>query len=468
VTRTDFWVRFAACVVVGATGGFLAGQVAPNATGGPLLGAVAAALFCVACGRRTLDIGGGLLWGAAYACSVWLAMQGFAVVGHAHAAIAMVDSARTTFPQLVADIVTLGIPTGLTFGIVDTLRSAAKTGAPISLARALVGGGLAGVGGGWAFGKWMERVHFFPLIAGLVDSSSVAVGVTLHFAIAVTIGATFGLLFQREIRGVGSSMCYGAAYGALWWFVGPLTILPALTHNPIDWSSAHAASIFGSFVGHVVYGLVVGALYAAIDGAWQRLFYESDPLNRERPEGGLQTLSSLYWGTLGSIAGGLVFSTVMLATGDLPRVAALVGSTSLALGFIVHMVISVLIGATYGVLFRYEAPNIAASLTWGLMYGAIWWFLGPLTLFPILLGGSFAWTSADAGMQLPSLVGHLLYGAATALAFLALERRHVAWLSINPRLAARVTARRRSLGTAAPAVWFFFITLVVTLPILFS
>jgi len=71
-------------------------------------------------------------------------------------------------------------------------------------------------------------------------------------------------------------------------------------------------------------------------------------------------------------------------------------------------------------------------------------------------------------MQLPSLVGHLLYGAATALAFLALERRHVAWLSINPRLAARVTARRRSLGTAAPAVWFFFITLVVTLPILFS
>jgi len=41
-----------------------------------------------------------------------------------------------------------------------------------------------------------------------------------------------------------------------------------------------------------------------------------------------------------------------------------------------------------------------------------------------LLGGSFAWTIAAAGAALPSLIGHLLYGAATALAFLLLERRH--------------------------------------------
>ncbi len=59
------------------------------------------------------------------------------------------------------------------------------------------------------------------------------------------------------------------------------------------------------------------------------------------------------------------------------------------------MVISAIIGATYGVMFQYEAPNVAASLAWGLVYGAIWWFLGPLTLFPILLGGSFVWTIAQ-------------------------------------------------------------------------
>ncbi len=263
-------------------------------------------------------------------------------------------------------------------------------------------------------------------------------------------------------------MGYGAAYGALWWFVGPLTILPALTRRPIDWTASHASTVFGSLIGHIVYGLIVGVIYAVVDRVWQRLFYESDPLRREPAEGRFKTFASLYWGTLGSIAGGILFSAVMLSTGSLPRVAHLVGGTSIALGFVVHMVISAIIGATYGVMFQYEAPNVAASLAWGLVYGAIWWFLGPLTLFPILLGGSFVWTSAVAGLQLPSLIGHLLYGAATALAFLALKRRHAAWLSQNPRFATRAMRRRRSVGTAAPAVWLFFVGLVVTLPVLLS
>jgi len=467
VTRTDVVIRLAACALVGLFGGVLAQHLTPNAGGNPLLGAAAATIFCAAFGRRRFDIGGALLWGTAYAFVVWLAVLGVTIGVHRGVAASALDSMRPAFPQLVADVVTLGIPTGLTFGIAGTLRSGVP-GAPISIARALVGGGIAGIGGGWAFGKWMERIHYFPLIAGLVHSSSVTIGVTLHFAIAVTIGGTFGLLFQREIRGIGSSMSYGATYGALWWFVGPLTILPALTHHPIDWSASHASTIFGSLIGHVVYGLIVGVIYAVVDRAWRRLFYESDPLHRELVEGRFRTLSSLYWGSLGSIAGGIVFSAVMLSTGAFPRVAALVGGTSLAVGFGVHMIISALIGATYGIMFQYEAPNLSASLAWGLVYGAIWWFLGPLTLFPILLGGPFIWTNAVAGTQLPSLTGHLLYGAATALAFLALERRHAAWLAQNPRLATRALRRRRSLGTAAPAVWLFFVGLVVTLPVLLS
>lgn len=467
MTRTELLIRIAACSVAGVLGGLLAGRLTPNTGEGPFFGGVAAAIFCVAFGRRRLDIGAALLWGTAYAFVVWLAVQGVTIAVRGGAAISTLDLARSAFPQLVANVVMLGIPTGVTFGIVDALRSV-NVGAPVSLTRALVGGGIAGIVGGWAFGKWMERIHYFPLIAGLLHSSSVVVGVTLHFAIAVTIGATFGLLFQREIRGVGSSMGYGAAYGALWWFVGPLTILPALQHRPIDWTAAHASTVFGSLIGHIVYGLIVGVIYAVVDRAWQRLFYESDPLRREPAEGRFKTLASLYWGTLGSIAGGILFSAVMLSTGTLPRVAQLVGGTSIALGFVVHMMISAIIGATYGVMFQYEAPNVAASLAWGLVYGAIWWFLGPLTLFPILLGGSFVWTSAVAGMLLPSLIGHLLYGAATALAFLALRRRHTAWLLQNPRLATRAMRRRRAVGTAAPAVWLFFVGLVVTLPVLLS
>ena len=464
--RRGVVIRVATCAAVGALGATIAAHLAPSSISGPLFGAVAATIFALGLGRRRLDAGAGLLWGAAYAFVLWLVVLG-ATIARGSVAMPMLDLARVAFPQLVADIVTLGIPAGLALGILDALGSA-DVRAPISLPRAFVGGGFAGIVGGWAFGKWMERVHYFPLIAGLVHSTSVAVGVTLHFAIAVTIGVTFGLLFQRDIRGLGSSMGYGAGYGVLWWFIGPLTLLPALTHRPIDWTAAHASTLFGSLVGHVIYGLMVGVSYAVVDRAWQRLFYESDPLNREPSDGGIRTLASVGRGILGSLAGGFVFSLVMFSTGTLPRVAALVGGTSVALGFLVHMVISVIIGATYGVLFRYEAPDVFASLAWGLLYGAVWWFVGPLTLFPILLGGSFTWTSAEAGAQLPSLVGHLLYGAATALGFLVLERRYAARLERDGRLAAREMRRRRPLRTSAPAVWLLFVGLGVTLPVLLS
>jgi uncharacterized membrane protein YagU involved in acid resistance len=255
------------------------------------------------------------------------------------------------------------------------------------------------------------------------------------------------------------------AYGILWWFLGPLTILPLWQGNALDWSYARGSALFGSLVGHVVYGVIVGLLYAAVDRLWVGFFTESDPINRQ-PEGpGSRLLYSLRWGAVASLAGGLLFSLVMLATGALPTVAGLVGGTSPVLGFVVHMGISALIGMSYGVLFQGEAPNVGAGVAWGLLYGLIWWFIGPMTLLPVLLGRSFSWTTDVAGALLPSLIGHLLCGAVTAAVFLVLERRHAAWLRLDPRLAAREARRRRPVGTPAPALWLFALGLGVLLPI---
>ncbi|MDQ3454594.1 MAG: hypothetical protein M3513_03785 [Actinomycetota bacterium] len=59
------------------------------------------------------------------------------------------------------------------------------------------------------------------------------------------------------------------------------------------------------------------------------------------------------------------------------------------------------------------------TLFWGLIYGGFWWFLGPLTMLPLVLGKPLAWDLANAQALLPSLIGHLFYGATTALVFVA-------------------------------------------------
>jgi uncharacterized membrane protein YagU involved in acid resistance len=463
-------VRAAAllCAILGGLGGVAtAPLVALPVTAGALMGVGYGLVFAVLCARRTVSPGAGLIWGLGYAFLLWLSVPAglLPVLMGGASAMGMLDTARAHFSELVAYLVGYGMPLGVGLGIWGGRRARAEL-ARFSLARALVVGGVAGIFGGWAFGKWMAQVDFFPLIAGLVQSESRMVGVTLHFVFAVIIGATFGLLFQRDVRGHGSSMGWGVGYGILWWFLGPLTILPLWQGNPIDWSYQRAGELFGSLVGHVIYGLIVGLLYGAVDRLWVAFFTESDPINRE-PEGpGSRLLYALEWGAAAGLAGGVPFGLVMLATGALPAVAGLVGAESAAAGFAVHMIVSALFGVGYGVLFQREAPTAGAGVAWGLVYGLLWWFVGPMTLMPVLLGGAFRWTTDVAGALLPSLIGHLLCGAVTASVFLLLERRHADWLRLDPRLAAREARRRRPLGTPAPALWLFTLGLGVLLPVL--
>jgi uncharacterized membrane protein YagU involved in acid resistance len=430
-----------------------------------MLGGLYGLLFALLAGRRAGGPGAGLLWGVAFFLLLWLAGPAtlFPILTHA-AGFCSCGTARAHFPELVAYLLCFGLPLGLALGLVGARPSGAAP-RPFSLPRALVGGGVAGVVGGWAFGRWMAAVHFYPLVAGLVHSASPEVGMALHFLIAVVIGASFGLLFQPDVRGLGSSMGWGLGYGIFWWFLGPLTLLPLLQGQPLDWSSEHGSDLFGSLVGHVVYGLLVGLVYAVTDRLWLGFFYEADPIRREAEGPGARLLHALAWGAAASLVGGALFGLLLAFSGGLPRVVRLAGGASPVAAFLVHLLISALIGMSYGVFFRREAPTWLASVGWGLLYGLVWWYLGPLTLLRIFLGEPCLWTTADADAALPWLIGHLLYGTVTAVVFFRLERRHVEWLTLDPRLAAREARLRRPIGTAAPALLVFALVLGVLLPI---
>jgi uncharacterized membrane protein YagU involved in acid resistance len=460
--------------VIGALGVFVLARLGLAPAGWSvmaiLVGAVFGGCFTLLTRSRTTTPGAGLLWALAFSFVLWLAgPAGLLPRITSNGAMGMLDTARAHFSELVGYLLVVGAPLGLVLGALSNEQLLPRSNTqPFSLWRALVAGGLAGIVGGWAFGQWMEKAHFFPLIAGLVGSSSPGLGKTLHFVIAVIIGATFGLLFQRDVRGYGSSLGWGLAYGIFWWFLGPLTLKPLLQGHAPDWSLTQGQELFGSLMGHIVYGLIVGVLYAALDRLWVGFFIDSDPINRH-PEGpGSRTLLSLGRGAVAGLAGGLVFWPQIVAVDGLPWIARLAGGTSPAIGLVVHLAISIIIGASYGVLFERESPDWGAAIGWGMLYGITWWFVGTLTLFPIWLGASFTWTTAAAANALSSLLGHLIFGAVTATVFLLLERRHRDWMRLDPRFAAREARLQRPAGTPAPALWFFALGLGVLLPILLS
>jgi uncharacterized membrane protein YagU involved in acid resistance len=261
-------------------------------------------------------------------------------------------------------------------------------------------------------------------------------------------------------------MGWGLGYAIFWWFLGQLTLFPLIARIPLDWSAEHGSDLFGSLVGHILFGLVLGVTYATLDRVWIRLFIQSDPLNREAEGPGIRSLRSLEWGAMAGLAGGIISSPVMLATGILPRIAGLGTGFSIFDGLLIHLFISALIGMSYGLLFRNEASSVGLGVSWGWLFGLIWWYLGPMTFLPLMLTGVCDWRVSAASALLPSLIGHLIYGAVTALAFLLLEHRYTRWLLLDPRFAARESRRIRPVGTPAPALWFFALSLGVLLPIL--
>jgi uncharacterized membrane protein YagU involved in acid resistance len=381
----------------------------------------------------------------------------------------MLDTVRAGFPDLVGYILFFGAPLGIILGTVNRRQTQNRPGeAKFSLSRTVVVGGLAGIVGGWAFGQWMAKVNHFPLIAGLIHLSSRNAGIALHFVFVFIIGASFALLFQRDVRGYGSCLGWGLGYGIFWWFLGPMTIMPLWQGRSLDWSYYHGQELFGSLVGHIIYGLIVGVIYAAVDRLWIALFFESDPINRQPEAPGSRTVRSIGWGALAGLAGGLAFLPIIALVTGLSKVAEVVGCRSPTVGVIVHLLSSGLIGISYGLLFERESPDFAAGIAWGLLYGLVWWFGGSLALFPILRGQSFTWTHEAAADALPLLVGHLMYGAITAVVFLAFERRHRDWMLLDPRFGVRQARLRRPAGTPPPALWLFAVGLGVLLQIILT
>ena len=135
----------------------------------------------------------------------------------------------------------------------------------------------------------------------------------------------------------------------------------------------------------------------------------------------------LKWGAYGGVAGGLIFGAMMGVMGMRPMIGSMVGQPTAAVGFVVHIVNSTIIGAGFAIVLGRFVSGTASGLGAGLAYGGVWWILGPLTLMPLFMGMGFGvnWNAAAVAAMLPSLVGHLMYGSVLGVTYTWLRQRDV-------------------------------------------
>ncbi|NDJ62262.1 MAG: DUF1440 domain-containing protein [Chloroflexi bacterium] len=130
--------------------------------------------------------------------------------------------------------------------------------------------------------------------------------------------------------------------------------------------------------------------------------------------------ASITNGVVAGLVGGAVFGVQMMVAGMLPMVASLIGSDSVVVGFILHMIISAVIGVSYALVAPRLPQRWPIAIGGGIVLGIVWWILGALIIMPAMLGGNVL---AVGDMQLGSLVGHIIFGIVTAAFFTLITER---------------------------------------------
>jgi len=118
-------------------------------------------------------------------------------------------------------------------------------------------------------------------------------------------------------------------------------------------------------------------------------------------------------------------------------------------------------------LFWIRASAPGDAITWGCLFGLIWWYLGPMTLLPLLLTGVCDW-STDAALRFTSFSFWALDlrrrdGSCLFSCLIVAIREHYFWIPEPPPGS---SADFALWGTPAPALWLFALSLGVLLPIL--
>ena len=124
-------------------------------------------------------------------------------------------------------------------------------------------GTYGGLAGGLIFGGMMGMMGMLPMIGSMVGQPSIAAGFAVHLVNSAIIGVGFAFALGRFVGSTGTGLGTGLAYGAAWWVLGPLTLMPLFMGMGlgVTWNATAAAAMLPSLMGHLIYGGILGVTY---------------------------------------------------------------------------------------------------------------------------------------------------------------------------------------------------------------
>ena len=135
--------------------------------------------------------------------------------------------------------------------------------------KTVAAGAAAGAIGGIAFAGLMrlfpvgaEHRTMIAFAADLVRAWSPLIGWLVYPVYGVAIGALFGWLFGQSALDTARAAMWGGLYGVGWWIAAELVLIPVLLAVwPLSISAVDRVRdvALPLLVGHVVYGLIMGA-----------------------------------------------------------------------------------------------------------------------------------------------------------------------------------------------------------------
>ena len=129
--------------------------------------------------------------------------------------------------------------------------------------------------------------------------------------------------------------------------------------------------------------------------------------------------SKLSLGIYAGLFGGSVFGVMMAVAGMYPMISSMVNMENAIVGFVIHLIISSVIGAVFGLALDnmlMQGPGM--SLGMGAVYGIVWWVLGPLLIMPAVMGMPLFAVEAQTG----SLFGHVIFGITMGVAYWTMRK----------------------------------------------